>query len=166
MSKIVVYLLDKIVWILLAAVVTGQALQIAGLMSTPKSAGALEYQNSLSHIHHFSSLRWRRDTTDLPERNQFIDMLFNRKKQIQPKETSWTQRLQTAMSYFNSAAKIPIKTLTSINNFIQNSRPAIRKFRDVFTKRFERTTKAPDTDLNTIQKRSYPVYIRPVGEQN
>ncbi|KAL1489770.1 hypothetical protein ABEB36_013703 [Hypothenemus hampei] len=82
MSKFIVYILDKTVWLLLATVITGQALQLAGIMQTPKSAGAIEFQqNSLdnSQIYPENSLRWKRDTSTeyTTERSQFIDMLFN-----------------------------------------------------------------------------------------
>lgn len=44
------YILDKAVWLLLATVLTGQALQLAGIMDTPKGAGAIEYQQKVCFI--------------------------------------------------------------------------------------------------------------------
>ncbi|ERL91927.1 uncharacterized protein LOC125505900 [Dendroctonus ponderosae] len=139
MSKVLVYILDKAVWLLLVTVITGQALQITGFMETPKSAGAFEYQqNPLESLseHPKDALRWKREADDTTERSQFIDMLFN----------------------------IPIKTLTAVKNLIQNSRPALRKLRDFAVKRFEKTTKAPEADQSTVQKRS-PVFIREVSNK-
>jgi len=45
-----VYILDKAVWLLLATVLTGQALQLAGIMETPKGADAIEYQQKVCFI--------------------------------------------------------------------------------------------------------------------
>ncbi|CAG9762353.1 unnamed protein product [Ceutorhynchus assimilis] len=165
MSKFVVYILDKAVWLLLATVITAQALQIAGVMETPKSAGSIEYEQELSNFHQKfpqEALRWKRDTSASMDRSPFIDMLFNRKKREQ---SGWMKKIQSTMSYFKLMAKIPIKTLTAMNNLIQGSRPAIKKMRDFVSKRFEKTTKAPEIETNSIQKRS-PVYIRPVDEKN
>ncbi|KAL1489769.1 hypothetical protein ABEB36_013703 [Hypothenemus hampei] len=114
MSKFIVYILDKTVWLLLATVITGQALQLAGIMQTPKSAGAIEFQqNSLdnSQIYPENSLRWKRDTSTeyTTERSQFIDMLFNRKKSKEP--TGWVKRIQTTMSYFKAMNKVCLRKL-------------------------------------------------------
>ncbi|XP_066145494.1 uncharacterized protein [Euwallacea fornicatus] len=135
MSKLVVYILDKFVWLLLATVFTGQALQLAGIMETPKAAGAIEYYQQLEDSK-TAATRWKREeTSEITERSQLIDMLFN----------------------------IPIKTLMAMNNLVQKSRPAFRKLRDFTLKRIEqieKSTKVPKT--NIVQKRSYPVYIREV----
>ncbi|XP_017775874.1 PREDICTED: uncharacterized protein LOC108562159 [Nicrophorus vespilloides] len=46
MSKMLIYVLDKFVWILLIAVLTAQALQIAGVVDTPKNIGLGEISYS------------------------------------------------------------------------------------------------------------------------
>jgi hypothetical protein len=44
---VVVYVLDKIVWMLLITAVTTQALQIAGVVDTPKGLGDISYKQVL-----------------------------------------------------------------------------------------------------------------------
>lgn len=39
-----VYILDKIVWMLLIAAVTTQALQMAGIVNSPKALGDISYK--------------------------------------------------------------------------------------------------------------------------
>lgn len=43
MLQYVIYVLDKVVWMLLIAIFTTQALQIAGIIDTPQTLGEITY---------------------------------------------------------------------------------------------------------------------------
>ncbi|XP_019881046.1 uncharacterized protein LOC109608927 [Aethina tumida] len=144
MSKILVYILDRIVWMLVILVITTQALQMAGIVESPKSLGEISYSDNNNYNYQLAvgntDLRGKRQTE---ERSKFIDSLFN----------------------------LPIQTLNALNTLVQNSRPAFQKFRDYMQSKSGKsttTTKAPEirveSNVNTLRKRS-PVYIRPVGEE-
>ncbi|KAK9875884.1 hypothetical protein WA026_009670 [Henosepilachna vigintioctopunctata] len=137
MSKIVVYILDKIVWLLLFTIIATQSLQIAGVMEAPKSLNEISYPQQSEYDYQLSIVnneaRGKRQADIGEERSQFIDSLFS----------------------------IPISTLTALNNLVQHSRPAIRKFRDYAMKRFEKTTTSPsESTVHTAQKRAFPVFFR------
>jgi hypothetical protein len=78
MSKVVVYVLDKIVWMLLITAVTTQALQIAGVVDTPKGLGDISYKQDNEYSFQVqvgeTDVRGKRQTD---QRAQFIDSLFN-----------------------------------------------------------------------------------------
>jgi hypothetical protein len=79
MSKVVVYVLDKIVWMLLITAVTTQALQIAGVVDTPKGLGDISYKQDNEYSFQVqvgeTDVRGKRQTD---QRAQFIDSLFNK----------------------------------------------------------------------------------------
>ncbi|XP_045478891.1 uncharacterized protein LOC123683927 [Harmonia axyridis] len=136
MSKIVVYILDRIVWLLLITIITTQSLQIAGIIDPPKTMEQISYPEQNQYDYQLAVVnnegRGKRQTDPSEQRSQFIDSLFN----------------------------IPISTLTALNNLVQHSRPAIRKLREYATQRFGGTTQSPDT----AQKKVFPVLSRTKGD--
>jgi len=112
MSKMLVYLLDKFVWLLLVAVLTTQALQIAGVVESPKTLaiGDMVVYNGVDY-EYSGRIRdnFPRDKRQAGDRSPIIDNLFN----------------------------IPIATLNAVNDLVQSSRPVFRKFREAAQKRFE-----------------------------
>ncbi|XP_060531696.1 uncharacterized protein LOC132705238 [Cylas formicarius] len=129
--------LDAVVWSLLVSVIATQSLQVVGIVEYPTKAETPFEMGRPFDLQSDGLLNRDKRQAETEDRSQFIDTLFN----------------------------IPIKTLTAVNNLIQSSRPAIRKVREFMSKRFEKTTKAPDTEPQ-LQKRSYPVYVRPKDEKN
>ncbi|KAB0799591.1 hypothetical protein PPYR_07471 [Photinus pyralis] len=93
MSKVIVYVLDKFVWILLVAVITTQALQIAGVVEGPKTLGEITYEkdNELEFKVTAGNPRGKRQSD---ERFALFDNIFN----------------------------IPIATLNSVNELLQATR--------------------------------------------
>ncbi|CAH1103860.1 unnamed protein product [Psylliodes chrysocephalus] len=141
MSKVFVYVLDKVVWMLLIAALTTQALQIAGILESPKGLQEITYSKGNDYSFQLSvgpENRGKRETSD---RSKLIDSLFN----------------------------IPIQTLTAVNNLVQSSRPAFRSIRDYAVKRFmdsrKKTTTTEAPSESNLQKRSYPVYVRPKEDE-
>lgn len=64
-------------------------------------------------------------------------------------------------------SQIPIQTLNAINNLVQHSRPALKNLREYAVKRYTKSSGVETTtesSESTVQKRSYPVYIRPKEE--
>ncbi|XP_074041329.1 uncharacterized protein isoform X2 [Leptinotarsa decemlineata] len=116
-----------------------QALQIAGVLDTPKGLQEISYVQGKEYNFQItvgSDARAKRETA---ERSKVIDSLFN----------------------------IPIQTLTAVNNLVQSSRPVFRSLRDYAIRRFSKTktastTESPDSNLH---KRSYPVYVRPKEDE-
>ncbi|CAH0560932.1 unnamed protein product [Brassicogethes aeneus] len=140
MSKIIVYILDRIVWMLVILVITTQALQMAGIVESPKSLGEITYSDKNNYNYQIAvgspDVRGKREAED---RSKFIDSLFN----------------------------LPIQTLNALNTLVQNSRPAFQKFQDYMQKRSEKkgtSTTAKPVEESNLRKRS-PVYIRPVGQE-
>ncbi|CAH2006573.1 unnamed protein product [Acanthoscelides obtectus] len=129
---------------LLVTVLTAQALQLAGIIETPKGLHELTYQQE--HEYNFqvavgeASSREKRETG---ERSKLIDSFFN----------------------------IPIQTLQAVNNLVQNSRPAFRSLREYAMKRLLKskttttTTTEPSAESNVV-KRSFPVYVRPKEDED
>lgn len=78
MSKVVVYVLDKFVWILLVAVITTQALQIAGVVEGPRTLGEITYEkdNELEFKVTAGNPREKRQSD---ERFALLDNIFNRR---------------------------------------------------------------------------------------
>jgi hypothetical protein len=134
---VVVYVLDKIVWMLLITAVTTQALQIAGVVDTPKGLGDISYKQDNEYSFQVqvgeTDVRGKRQTD---QRAQFIDSLFN----------------------------IPISTLNAVNNLVQNTRPAIQNLRAYAARRLERNNKAAQKINQTRPQRPSPVYV-PLTEE-
>ncbi|XP_018561410.1 uncharacterized protein LOC108903651 isoform X2 [Anoplophora glabripennis] len=149
MSKVLVYVMDKIVWMLLITALTTQALQIAGVINAPKGLQEITYTQDNEYNYQLAveeaDTRGKRETQ---ERSQIIDSLFN----------------------------IPIQTLNAVNNLVQNSRPALRGIRDYAVRRFTKsgrsttvgttTTTTTEQPESNVYKRSYPVYIRPKEDED
>ncbi|KAF5282172.1 hypothetical protein FQR65_LT02869 [Abscondita terminalis] len=95
MSKVIVYILDKFVWMLLVAVITTQALQIAGVVEGPRTLGEIKYEQD-------------------PE-SEFKVTADNVREKRQPQE-----RFELLDNIFN----IPIATLNSVNDLLQSTRRA------------------------------------------
>ncbi|KAJ8915912.1 hypothetical protein NQ315_015527 [Exocentrus adspersus] len=140
--------MDKIVWMLLITALTTQALQIVGVLDTPKGLQEITYTQDNAYNYQLgveqSDFRGKRETQD---RSQIIDSLFN----------------------------IPIQTLNAVNNLVQNSRPALRGLRDYAVRSFTKTRKSTITTTTTTSteqpesnlfKRSYPVYVRPKEDED
>jgi len=139
MSKMLVYLLDKFVWLLLVAVLTTQALQIAGVVESPKTLaiGDMVVYNGVDY-EYSGRIRdnFPRDKRQAGDRSPIIDNLFNERQR--PLEGEFIVRRNT--HYKNISAKIwwiPIATLNAVNDLVQSSRPVFRKFREAAQKRFE-----------------------------
>ncbi|XP_065159359.1 uncharacterized protein [Atheta coriaria] len=107
MSKVVIYILDKFVWILIVAIFTSQALQIAGVVEGPKDFSLRELHfysqenNDYAPIHQ-EELHGVRGKRQAGDRSPLIDNLFN----------------------------VPISTLNAVNEFIQSARPVIQRLRE------------------------------------
>ncbi|XP_044747884.1 uncharacterized protein LOC123309079 isoform X1 [Coccinella septempunctata] len=138
MSKLIVYILDRIVWLLLFTVITAQSLQIVGLMDPPKALEQITYPEENQYDYQLAVVnneaRGKRQTDATEQRSQLIDSLFN----------------------------IPISTLNALNNLVQHSRPAIRKLREYAVQRFTGTT----TPSSAAQKKVFPVFNKHKGEQS
>ncbi|VEN49113.1 unnamed protein product [Callosobruchus maculatus] len=141
MSKLIIYVLDKVVWMLLATVLTAQALQLAGIIEAPKGLHQIDYKQENEYNFQVAiGEATSREKRETGERSKLIDSFFN----------------------------IPIQTLQAVNNLVQNSRPAFRSLRDYAVKRFLKskstttttTTTEPSVESNVV-KRSFPVYVRP-----
>lgn len=83
MSKLLVYILDKVVWMLLITVLTTQALQIAGVLQSPKSLSDITYTQENNYEFKLSaedidSSRAKRQTG---ERSAVLDGIFNRHRE-------------------------------------------------------------------------------------
>ncbi|XP_065159360.1 uncharacterized protein [Atheta coriaria] len=82
MSKVVIYILDKFVWILIVAIFTSQALQIAGVVEGPKDFSLRELHfysqenNDYAPIHQ-EELHGVRGKRQAGDRSPLIDNLFN-----------------------------------------------------------------------------------------
>ncbi|KAG5883355.1 hypothetical protein JTB14_023248 [Gonioctena quinquepunctata] len=139
MSKVFVYVLDKLVWTLLITALTTQALQIAGILDAPKNVQEISYTQGNEYNFQLSVGNDARGKRETAERSKVIDGLFN----------------------------IPIQTLTAVNNLVQSSRPALRSLRDYAIKRFSRTktTTTSESPESNLHKRSYPVYVRSKEEE-
>ncbi|XP_023021257.1 uncharacterized protein isoform X3 [Leptinotarsa decemlineata] len=77
MSKVFVYVLDKVVWLLLITAMMTQALQIAGVLDTPKGLQEISYVQGKEYNFQItvgSDARAKRETA---ERSKVIDSLFN-----------------------------------------------------------------------------------------
>ncbi|XP_063903114.1 uncharacterized protein LOC135122685 isoform X1 [Zophobas morio] len=125
MSKVVVYVLDKIVWMLLITAVTTQALQIVGVVDTPKGLGDIAYKQDNEYNFQVqvggSDVRGKRQTD---QRSRFIDNLFN----------------------------IPISTLNAVNNLVQSSRPAFQSLRDFAARKLERANQAAQSNNQLLRQ--------------
>ncbi|EFA01683.2 uncharacterized protein LOC103312721 isoform X2 [Tribolium castaneum] len=79
MSKVVIYVLDKIVWMLLITAVTTQALQIAGVVDAPKGLGDISYKQDSEYNFQVqvgnSDVRGKRQTD---QRSPLIDNIFSK----------------------------------------------------------------------------------------
>ncbi|XP_018561409.1 uncharacterized protein LOC108903651 isoform X1 [Anoplophora glabripennis] len=79
MSKVLVYVMDKIVWMLLITALTTQALQIAGVINAPKGLQEITYTQDNEYNYQLAveeaDTRGKRETQ---ERSQIIDSLFNK----------------------------------------------------------------------------------------
>ncbi|KAF5289928.1 hypothetical protein FQA39_LY14937 [Lamprigera yunnana] len=93
MSKVIVYVLDKFVWMLLVAVITTQALQIAGVVDGPKTLDEIKYEQEPEYEFKVSAENMR-EKRQSQERFEILDNIFN----------------------------IPIATLNSVNDLIQSTR--------------------------------------------
>ncbi|KYB28038.1 uncharacterized protein LOC103312721 isoform X1 [Tribolium castaneum] len=136
MSKVVIYVLDKIVWMLLITAVTTQALQIAGVVDAPKGLGDISYKQDSEYNFQVqvgnSDVRGKRQTD---QRSPLIDNIFS----------------------------IPITTLNAVNNLVQNTRPAFQSLREFAARRFDRANKAANKN-QTRQQRPAPVYVHSTEE--
>ncbi|XP_044747886.1 uncharacterized protein LOC123309079 isoform X2 [Coccinella septempunctata] len=82
MSKLIVYILDRIVWLLLFTVITAQSLQIVGLMDPPKALEQITYPEENQYDYQLAVVnneaRGKRQTDATEQRSQLIDSLFNK----------------------------------------------------------------------------------------
>ncbi|KAK5643120.1 hypothetical protein RI129_006965 [Pyrocoelia pectoralis] len=93
MSKFVVYVLDKFVWMLLVTVITTQALQIAGVVEGPRTLGEIAYEKDGEYEFKVTAGN-PREKRQSDERFALFDNIFN----------------------------IPIATLNSVNELLQTTR--------------------------------------------
>ncbi|KAJ3662454.1 hypothetical protein Zmor_006802 [Zophobas morio] len=142
MSKVVVYVLDKIVWMLLITAVTTQALQIVGVVDTPKGLGDIAYKQDNEYNFQVqvggSDVRGKRQTD---QRSRFIDNLFN---------VSKTVHVVTVKE--NKKDRIPISTLNAVNNLVQSSRPAFQSLRDFAARKLERANQAAQSNNQLLRQ--------------
>ncbi|KAG5883356.1 hypothetical protein JTB14_023248 [Gonioctena quinquepunctata] len=78
MSKVFVYVLDKLVWTLLITALTTQALQIAGILDAPKNVQEISYTQGNEYNFQLSVGNDARGKRETAERSKVIDGLFNK----------------------------------------------------------------------------------------
>ncbi|XP_056631360.1 uncharacterized protein LOC130441622 [Diorhabda sublineata] len=78
MSKVLVYILDKIVWMVLIVVLTTQILQMAGIIETPKSSQGFAYSKSNECNIQLSVGYDVRKNCGIVERSELIDSSFHK----------------------------------------------------------------------------------------
>ncbi|XP_030745617.1 uncharacterized protein LOC115874566 isoform X2 [Sitophilus oryzae] len=80
MSLMVISILDKIVWFLLAMVIATQALQIAGIVDTPSSSVDINFNEPVPipvNPIHENINQINKDIAEENDRSPIIDAIFN-----------------------------------------------------------------------------------------
>ncbi|XP_022921031.1 uncharacterized protein [Onthophagus taurus] len=127
MSKMLITILDKFVYILVCTAITTQALQMVGLIEGPKALGEINYE--INNGNYEFGLR------------------------MGDEENRGKRHTESNTAIMNNILNLPMDTLQAFENFLKNAKPALDKLHEIAEKRMKQATKVQINDQIHQQQR-------------